>query len=166
MKLWAITICAIRSKLEKHIAILDDKIEKIALNPNGECIKKCQMITALMNEKSMLINLAVLYDAIKDRIGEQKCQAMERYGLKKTERDSERAISYATEATKVLKNLGYSDKKFTTDYALVKPVTILYATIQGKVKHAKNHASEKQDLAIPLIPIFNTYHENYDNGQA
>ena len=154
MEIWVLVIIAIRSKLDESVKRAERKIMKIALNPTIDALKQSAIISDLINNKNMLVNLKVLYDRISDALQSEKMDFLTKIVSLRDNVDAycfenkttpgaiiEKIHAYTDEGAMPLRKLGITVGKLQDDYGDLPLVALSQMTIKRIVKQIKTRTS-------------------------
>ena len=153
MEIWVLVIIAIRNKLEEAVKRAQNKIMKIALNPTIDALKQSAIISELINNKNMLVNLKILYDRIEEKLGAEDLNFLKEFALIREDVEGfciKNMISPALAIEKVekltnigtmpLKKLGLTVGKMEEDYESLPLVALLKTAIIRTIRQIKKRA--------------------------
>lgn len=153
MEIWVLVIIAIRNKLEEAVKRAQNKIMKVALNPTIDALKQSAIISDLINNKNMLVNLKILYDRIEEELGADKLQFLKDFTLIREDIDGfciknmtspSLVIQKVEEFTAIgampLKKLGLTVGKMEEDYEILPLVALSLSAIKRTIGRIKKKA--------------------------
>lgn len=165
MEIWVLVIIAIRNKLEETVKRAQNKIMKIALNPTIDALKQSAIISELINDKNMLVNLKILYDRIEEELGPESLNFLKEFALIREDIDEfciknmispslaiQKVEEFTEQGTMPLKKLGLTVGKMEEDYESLPLVALSLSAIKRTIRRIKKKAK------LPWVNFDNNAH--------
>lgn len=145
MRTWIMTILFLAGRLESAAERLDEKAERIALDPKGNTMRQYEKIAEVLDVKRRLVNLRVMAHRLetclnpseRERIGRamdgaSSAAVAESEGVSRTTayRRTKRAF---LRAAAILDGLGYDAARMEEDYASIPLCRRTYIRFRGVV---------------------------------
>ncbi|MDR2201280.1 MAG: hypothetical protein LBP26_00720 [Clostridiales bacterium] len=158
-KFWVLCILYIRKRLAGLVRLVDKKVERIAARLYGDTYSQCVEIIRLNDQKALLINLKLLYDALKRGLTGQEFALLESYahlrsytaaaaGFGITSTTAMRRLDKTVDKCAViLAAYGYTESRLNRDYSGLAPAAAIYAAYLNRSDRAKKKAPASAELA-------------------
>ncbi len=161
MKIWVLTVMYLQNKLEYLCAQIDKRTDAIAMDLVSETQQVFNRIIEQNELKRKVVNLKVLGDRMKERLGENEAQMLCDF-LRSRSLSSmaiEQGVARSTvcrKFNKILKvlsrvcvNLGFDENRFVSEYASLPLVEFARKRIQKIIKRGNEiEFNNKLDLSL------------------
>ena len=149
MKTWILLIFRLAQPARRLIDKLQDKIEKIALNPFGRTEVQYERILKLTDKRAAIINLLYLHRLLCEAIGGEEAAIMELYARGKTGREIGEARGESamqifvrlrrafTKGERALKKEGYDLVRLEKEYCSLNEIRDAYLRMENGQRKSK-----------------------------
>lgn len=148
MKFWILMIFAVAQPARRMIERINEKIEKIALNPFGVTMKQYEKIEALVDKKSALSNLIVMQERVSSVISRDEAVALQFYSAGRTAKEigqvkgESPAVVYGKirsaicKGAKMLEKDGYTQERLEREYLGIAEIKSAYDRVKSQRRKA------------------------------